>query len=357
MNTPKQTLETMQTETLITPKEHDFTPPPVQMIQMITGFWTSCCIYAAAKLNIADMLAAGPKTLNDLAEKTSTHAPSLYRLMRALCSVGIFMENEKGEFEINALGSTLQSDIPGSMKSMAIAQLGDHFSAWGNLLHSIKTGDIAFDNLHGMTIWKYYETNPEDGANFAKAMSGLTQGVIMNILPNYDFSSSKTIVDIGGGNGALLCAVLNTNPTAKGIVFDEAYIQGQANANIKELGMQERCEFNPGSFFDSIPTGGDLYMMKMILHDWTDAQSKQILDNTYKSMKSGNKLLIIESVISERNIPHPGKLMDINMLAMTGGRERTGKEWKSLIENSGFKLNQIIPTFSPMFSIIEVEKE
>src|SRR5438477_1664490 len=209
-------------------------PPPVQMMQMITGFWTSCCIYSAAKLNIADHLKERSKTAEQLAEATHSDAASLYRILRALSGVGVFSENDEHQFELTPLGETLQSDVPGSMKAMAIAQLGDHFNAWGNLIYSIKTGNTAFDNVEGMSVWKYYETHPEEGMNFMKAMSGVTGAAIMNVLPCYDFSGFKMIVDVGRGKGALLMGVLHAAPQAKGIVFDEEYVVEETKKNLKE---------------------------------------------------------------------------------------------------------------------------
>ena len=331
-------------------------PPPAQMMQMITGFWTSCCIYTAAKLNIADLLNDKTQTAEHLAEATHTHAPSLYRLLRALASVGIFSENEKGEFSNTVLSSTLREDVPGSMKAMAIAQLGDHYNAWGNLTYSVKTGATAFDFVEKMPIWKYYETHPEEGSNFMKAMTGLTGAVIVNVLPAYDFSSFKSIVDIGGGNGALMMGVLNVAPNAKGIVFDEAYVVHETEKLIAAKELNNRCSTVEGSFFEFIPKGADCYLMKHILHDWDDDKSLQILRNCCAAMNPGSRLLILESVIPPANIPHPGKFMDINMLTMTGGKERTEPEFKQLVELAGLKLNRVIPTHSPMFSILEAIK-
>jgi len=332
-------------------------PPPIQMMQLITGFWTSCCIYAAAKLNIADLLNDGPQTANQLAEAAHCDAASLYRVLRALSSVGVFSENNEHQFQLNPLGSTLKSDVPGSMRAMTIAQLGDHYNAWGNLVYSIKTGNTAFDKVEGMSVWKYYETNPDEGVNFMKAMSGVTGAVVMNVLPLYDFSGFETIVDIGGGNGAMLMAVLNTAPQTKGIVFDEEYVVEETKKVLKEKGFDKRCSIEAGSFFNFIPKGADAYLMKMILHDWNDDQCLQILNNCSNVMKPGSKLLVIEAVIPESNDPHPGKFMDINMLAMTGGKERTEKEFDSLFANAGLKLSKVIPTHSPMFSILEVLKK
>ncbi|WP_026770444.1 methyltransferase [Asinibacterium sp. OR53] len=332
-------------------------PPPAQMMQLITGFWTSCCVYSAAKLNIADHLKDKPQTAHQLAEATHSDAPSLYRVLRALSSVGVFKENEDHQFELTSLGNTLQTDAPGSMKAMAIAQLGDHYNAWGNLVYSIKTGHIAFDNIEGMSVWKYYEMHPEEGVNFIKAMSGLTGAVIQHVLPEYDFTSFNTIVDVGGGNGALLVAVLDKAPQAKGIVFDEEYVVAETKKLIAKKGFSSRCETAAGSFFEFIPENADAYLMKMVLHDWNDEQCLQILNNCNKAMKAGSKLLVLDSVIPEGNEPHPGKFMDINMLAMTGGRERTEKEFASLFSNAGLKLARVIPTHSPMFSIVEAIKE
>lgn len=343
--------------TKATEMNNQLPPPPAQMMQMITGFWTSCCIYTAAKLNIADHLKDGPQTANQLAESTHSHAPSLHRVLRALSSVGVFKENDQQQYELTPLGNTLQADVPGSMKAMAIAQLGDHFNAWGNLVYSVKTGKISFDNIEGMSVWKYYETHPDEGVNFMKAMSGLTGAVIMNVLPEYDFTAFKTIIDVGGGNGALLMAVLDKAPNAKGIVFDEEYVVAETKKILAQKGYTNRCETAAGSFFDFIPANADAYIMKMVLHDWNDEQSLQILKNFNKAMKQGSKLLVLESVIPEGNEPHPGKFMDINMLAMTGGMERTEKEFASLFAKAGLKLSRVIHTHTPLFSIVEAIKE
>ena len=331
-------------------------PPPAQMMHKITGFWTSCCIYAAVKLNIADMLATKPQTAEQLAETTNTHAPSLYRVLRALAGEGIFNENENGEFSNTSLGETLLDNVPGSMKAMALTQLGDHFGAWGNLEYSVKTGGIAFDNVEGMSVWKYYEENPEDGMNFMKAMTGLTAGAIKNIVPAYDFTQFKTIVDVGGGNGALLIAVLNAAPEAKGIVYDQEYVVNETNKIIESNGLSEQCSVEAGSFFDSVPPNADAYLMKSVLHDWEDEKCIDILKNCNEAMTLESKLLILESVIPGANIPHPGKFIDINMLVMTGGKERTEKEFATLLQQAGLKLTQVIRTNSPMISIVEAVK-
>ncbi|MBL0137191.1 MAG: methyltransferase [Bacteroidetes bacterium] len=330
--------------------------PSTQMMQMITGFWTSCCIYNAAKLNVADLLHKDAMSCEQLAESTRTNASSLYRMMRALASVGIFSENEKGEFANTTLSETLRSDLPGSMKAMAIAQLGDHYPAWGNLLYSLKTGNTAFEKVEGMNVWKYYETHPEEGLNFMKAMTGSTNAAIQNVIPMYDFSSAKTIVDIGGGNGVFLMAILDKAPQATGIVFDEEYVVDETIKTIEERGFSKKCSVSAGNFFEAVTEGADIYLMKHVLHDWNDEQSVQILRNCSEAMHSGSKMLVIEAVIPTGNTRHPGKFMDINMMAMTGGKERTEAEYASIFEQSGLKLARVIHTNSPTLSILEVTK-
>ncbi len=336
--------------------EKQMPPPPAQMMQKITGFWIACSVYTACKLNIGDLLAKNPQTAEQLAEQTNTHAPSLYRLLRALASDGIFSEDENGVFSNTPLGDILQDDVPGSMKAMIVAELGDHFKAWGNLEYSIKTGGIAFDHVEGKTVWEYYEQNEEDGLNFMKAMSGLTGAVIKHVLPVYNFSQFKSMVDIGGGNGALMMALLDASPDATGIVFDEEYVVNETQKIISDKGYGHRCTAQSGNFFESVPENADVYTMKFILHDWNDDKSGQILANISRAMNAESKLLIFDAVISGANLPHPGKFLDLNMLAMTGGKERTEAEFAVLLEQSGLKITQVIPTHTPMFSIIEAIK-
>jgi len=328
-------------------------PPPAQMMQMITGFWVSCCVYTAARLNLAHYLGETPMSAEELAAATESHAPSMFRLLRALASVGVFSRNAEGKFELTPLGDTLRPSVPGSMRAMAIAQLGDHYRAWGELQHSVKTGGVAFDHVEGMPVWRYYETHPEDGLNFMQAMTGLTQGAIMNIVPAYDFSRFGVIVDVGGGNGALLTAVLGAAPQARGIVFDEDYVVKETARCLAQAGLNGRCGVAAGSFFDDPVPEADAYLLKMILHDWDDEKSVDILKNIARSMRPGGRVLVMESVIPESDQPHPGKFMDINMLAMTGGRERTEAEFAELFRRGGLKLSRVVHTHSPLFSVVE----
>lgn len=332
-------------------------PPQVAMLQMISGFWISRAIYIAAKLGIADHLRDGPRTIDELAAATGTHAPSLYRVMRALASVGVFTEAGKVGFTLTPVAETLRTDAPGSLRAFATVELGEeHYPAWGELLHSVKTGEIAFDRAFGMPVWEFFEQNPENAKTFNDAMTGMTLAVNDAVLSCYDFSSISKIVDIGGGHGSLIASILKANPQMRGVLFDAPPVIEGARRRIREEGIAERCEAIAGNFFESVPGGGDAYIHKWIIHDWDDEQSVTILKNCRRAMAENGRLLLVEAVVPHGSEPHFSKFIDLNMLVMTGGRERTEDEYRTLFEASGFRLTRIIPTESPM-SIIEGERE
>jgi ubiquinone/menaquinone biosynthesis C-methylase UbiE len=331
-------------------------PPSVGMLQMISGFWISRAIYVAAKLGIADQLRDGPKTVDELAAATATHAPSLYRVLRALASVGVFTEVKKRGFALTPLADTLRTDAPGSLRAFATVELGEeHYPAWGELLHSVRTGEIAFDRAFGMPVWKFFEQNPGNAKTFNDAMTGFTLAVNDAVLSSYDFSSISKIVDVGGGHGSLIASILKANPKMRGVLFDAPPVIEGARHRLKDEGLAERCEATAGDFFDSVPSGGDAYIVKWIIHDWDDEQSVSILKNCHRAMAENGRLLLVEAVVPDGSEPHFSKYMDLNMLIMTGGRERTEDEYRTLLEASGFKLTRIVPTKSPM-SIIEGER-
>jgi ubiquinone/menaquinone biosynthesis C-methylase UbiE len=330
--------------------------PSVGMLQMISGFWISRAIYIAAKLGIADHLCDGPKAVDTLAAATGTHAASLYRVLRALASVGVFSEGQKRRFALTPLAETLRTDAPGSLRAFATVELGEeHYPAWGELLHSVKTGEIAFDRAFGMPVWKFFEQNPDNAKTFNDAMTGFTLAVNDAVLSSYDFSSISKIVDVGGGHGSLIASILKANPQMKGVLFDAPPVIEGARHRIADEGIAERCEAVAGDFFDAVPSGGDAYIVKWIIHDWDDERSVTILKNCHRAMAENGRLLLVEAVVPDGSEPHFSKYMDLNMLIMTGGRERTEDEYRTLLEASGFKLTRIVPTNSPM-SIIEGER-
>ncbi len=330
-------------------------PPSVAMLQMISGFWISRAIYIVAKLGLADHLRDGHKTADQLASVTGTHAPSLYRVLRALASVGVLAEDAKG-FGLTPLSETLCTDVPGSLRAFATVELGEeHYPAWGELLHSVKTGEIAFDRAFGMPVWKFFEQNAENAKTFNDAMTGLTLAVNDAVLSRYDFSSIRKIVDVGGGHGSLIASILKANPRMKGVLFDAPSVAKGAQSRIEGEGIADRCEIVGGDFFQLVTGGGDAYILKWIIHDWDDERSITILRNCHRAMTDDGKLLLVEAVVPRGSEPHFSKFIDLNMLVMTGGRERTEDEYRQLLEAAGFKLTRILPTEAPM-SVIESER-
>jgi ubiquinone/menaquinone biosynthesis C-methylase UbiE len=332
------------------------TTPQQAMQQMIIGFWISRAIYGAAKFGLPDLLKDQPRTVEELAAASKTHAGSLYRLLRALASVGIFAEDGDGRFRSTPLAATLESDAPGSLRYFAMAELGqEHYSAWEEFPYSVQTGEIAFTRRFGKEVWNYYAERPDHAEVFNNAMTKMTQLVNESVLMSYPFSRFRRVVDVGGGHGELLISILKTSPDARGVLFDSPQVITGAK-RIAESGLTARCELVGGNFFHSVPPDGDAYLLKWIIHDWNDEQCVTILKNIRRSIASNGVVLIVDSVIPKGNEPFFGKLMDLNMLVMTGGRERTEEEFKQLLAAGGFRLLRIVPTVSG-FSVIEAASE
>lgn len=330
-----------------------FTTPPEALLQMITSSWVSQAIYVAAVLGIADLLKDDPKNSSELAKATGTHARSLYRVMRALASVGIFAEIEDGRFELTPLAAYLQTDVPGSIHAIAI-MLGEswHWQPWGNILHTLKTGNTAFKHVHGMKLFEYLTKNVEAAQIFNEAMTGTTAPFNATITADYDFSSIGKIVEVGGGHGSLIASILKVYPTMQGILFDLPPVVIGAKHSIEAEGLAERCEIVGGDFFESVPSGGNAYILKNIIHDWDDTHAVAILKNCHRAIVENGKLLLVEALIPPRNEPSFGKFLDLEMLVMAGGCERTEAEYRVLFEAAGFHLTKVITTRS-FLSVIE----
>ena len=329
-------------------------PAAVQMLQIISGFWISRAVYVIAKLGIPDLLKSGPKTAEELANATKMHAPSLYRVLRALASVGV-VSSQGEQFALTPLSETLVTDAPGSLRWFTVSELGqEHYPAWGNLMQSVKTGDIAFDQFFGVDIWTYFQQNPEDAAVFNDSMTGVTAAANEEIMTKYDFSGFKKVVDIGGGHGGLITSILKKNSHVRGVLFDAPQVIEGARPKIEAAGLADRCETVSGDFFKSVPAGGDAYVMKWIIHDWDDQKAITILRNCRNEMRPNGKLILVDCVVPETNEPHFSKFIDLNMLVMTGGKERTKEEFEQLLADAGFKLLRVIPTDVPT-SIVEAE--
>jgi hypothetical protein len=318
-------------------------PPQAVIMQMAMGFIVSQALAVAARLRIADLLKDGAKSTKELAEATETHEPSLYRLLRALSSVGI-LRKDGDNFSNTALGEFLRSDHPASLRA-GLHMMGDpeHWNPHGNMQQSVKTGEIAFDYTFGMPVFPYFMQNQSAAAVFDESMTSFSAAVAEAVSSNYDFSNAKTIADIAGGHGVLLAKVLQKNPQAKGVLFEQPHV---LEGNILEQeGVADRTALVTGDFFKEIPVVADIYLMKFIIHDWNDEQSIAILSNLAKSAPKGSKVLLIETVVEDdNNTPSISKIMDLNMLVMTGGKERTPSEYAALLEKTGFRLEKVYPT-------------
>jgi len=335
----------------VSPKiEQPQMPPAAVMMQMTMGFIVSQAISVAAKLYLADHLADGGKTLPELAGLTATHEPSLYRLLRGLTSVGVFQKETDGRYANSPLSEVLRSDNPNSLRAAAHMICDrEHWHSHGNLLQSVKTGETAFDFTFGKPVFPYFADNPAVAKIFDDAMTSFSAPIAEAVAATYDFSEAETIADIAGGHGLLLATILGANPQAKGILFDQPQVVEGAGKVLEGEGVAERVETVAGNFFEAIPVEADLYLMKFIIHDWNDEQSVRILSNLAASAKPGAKLLLVETVVEEDDaVPSMSKVMDLNMLAMTGGKERTAKEYAALFEKTGFRLTRVIATPSPM---------
>lgn len=328
-------------------------PPQLAMLQMASGYWVSQSIYVAAKLGIADLLKDSPKSCDELATATGTNARSLYRLLRALASLGVFAEIQPHHFTLTPVAACLQTDIPGSLRAFVIMLGEEHYRAWGNLRHGVQTGGSPFEQVYGMNVFDYYAQNLEEAKIFDEAMTNFSSLESAAIATSYDFSSIQTLVDVAGGQGLLIASILKSNPTMKGILFDIPYVIESAKPFLEAEGVLERCQLAAGNFFESVPEGGDAYILKHIIHDWDDERAIAILKQCHKVMPANGKVLVAEQVIPTGNEPFMGKLLDLNMLVMApGGCERTQAEYTALFETAGFKLTRIVPTQEEV-SIIE----
>ncbi|ASE61433.1 hypothetical protein EG352_04610 [Chryseobacterium indologenes] len=329
----------------------------LKMYELLAGIWIAGCMHTASELNIADHLAGGPKTIASLAQELNVLEGQLYRIMRALSSVGIFEELENRTFLLNDFGAALQTDVPGTLKDFVLANMRESLTVFRELTYNVQTGKVPFEYVHGMNLWEYYKKYPELGANFGRGMTGLSGVVLEKIINVYDFSSYKKIVDIGGGNGSMMFSILNATPGPSGIVFDAGDVVRKTTELIPE-NLKERCTVSEGSFFEKVPDNADLYTMKWILHDWNDEECIAILKVCFRAMNKGSRLLIIDAVIPDdsQNQPHIGKLQDIVMMACLSGKERTLNDFKSLIKDAGLQFNRIIQIGTDLSSIIECEK-
>jgi hypothetical protein len=327
-----------------------------QLRELIAGYRVAMMVGVVAELGVPDILHRGPKTAEDLALETKTHGPSLYRVLRILASYGVFEEDGSQRFRQTAMSELLRTDAPGSQRDLARNVVRE--MTWrsnGQMLQVVRTGKTGMQLAFGMELWDYLSKHPSDEKAFNERMSSNTRRESTGIARTYDFSKAASIVDLGGGEGVLLEEILAHHRNARGVLFEQNSVIEAAKRTLSGDAAR-RIEFVTGDFFKAIPQGRDVYILKNIIHDWDDARSVALLEVCQKAMKANSRLLIIEGVVPAGNVPSPAKIMDINMLVVTGGRERTEAEHRALLTKAGLRLTRVIPV-SPYASIVEAVRE
>ncbi len=328
-------------------------PPPAAMMEMIINAWAAQAITAAAELGIADALAKQPMNADELATAVDADADTVSRLMRGLISRGVFRRRRDGRYDLTPLGDTLRSDSDVSLRAFArflgSPQDREH---WSHITDSIRTGRAAVPELRGKSYFEYLAEQPELDEIFNDAMTDISELAIPPVIAAYDFSRYSTIVDVAGGHGRLLAAVLNATPQARGILFDQPHVIAGASPLLEEHRVADRVKLVEGSFFESVADGGDAYVLKHIIHDWPDDEAVQILANIRKAAGAGKHVLIVEFVIPRHDREFPGHWMDLGMLVAAGARERTAGQYGRLLSRAGFRLTRVVQTASPI-SVVE----
>ncbi|WP_327637274.1 acetylserotonin O-methyltransferase [Kribbella sp. NBC_00482] len=319
-----------------------------ELHRLTSGYQVSQAVHVAARLGISDVLAEGPKSLAQLVESTGTDAGALARLMHALAALGLYAV-DNGEYTNTELGAALRTDVPRSVAGWArFIGKDSHWQAYAGLEDSIRTGETAFPAVHGEPVWEYRAKRPEEQAAFDAAMTSMSETQADAVVDAYDFSRFETLVDVGGGRGRLLTGVLSRYPSVRGVLFDQPDVVAGAHDLLSAAGLSDRCLVVGGNFFDSVPEG-DAHLLKAVIHDWADAESIEILRSCRKSMPAHGRLLLVEQLLDESPDPVRTAFSDLNMLVMTGGRERTTDEYRALLAAADLDLVTAVPTAGPAF--------
>jgi hypothetical protein len=330
-------------------------PPQVAIFGMINGMWASQIASALAQLAVPDAIAAGTSGVEALAAQSGADASALYRLLRAAATLGLVQETGSRTFALTPLGEVLRNGVPGSMRDILIAETAPgHWLPWGKLADAVRSGKPTTEATLGMNGWDYYAANPEEGQCFARGMGNLSAVAVEQVAAVYNVGDARTVVDVGGSEGVLLRGLLRGAPDAEGVLFDRpeiiAYAEGQPNE-----AFAGRIRFVGGDFFKEVPAGGDLYLLKHILHDWSDAECAAIIRNVHRAAKDGSRLVLVEFLLPDDGQPSPVTFMDINMMVMVGGRERTSAEFRALLKENGYEVERILST-AGMFNVIEARR-
>lgn len=342
--------------TLAPPAVPQEPPPHVTLIQMATAAWVSRLVYAATRLDLADHLAPGPRSAEDLAGPLGLHAPSLHRFMRCLASLGVLAEQAGQRFALTALGEALKTGAPGSARATILTTGSPWFAgAFDDIVYSLQTGRTAFEKAQGAPVFEYLGRHPDEASLFSETMVGFHGREPPAVAEAYDFSAFGTVVDVGGATGNLIAAILARHEGPRGILFDRPHVVADAPALLAERRVQARVAIEAGDFFETVPTGGDAYVLSHVIHDWSEEQCLTILGHVREAMQPDGRLLLVEMVLPAGDTPHPGKVLDMVMLVLPGGQERTEEEYRQLLAKTGFRLTRVIPTSSDV-SIVEAVK-
>lgn len=334
---------------------HDV-PSSATMIGLITGYWISQAVGVVARLGVADQLRDGPRRSDDLAQMVGADAQALYRVLRLVASLGVFTEVAPGVFGLTPLGATLTTDAPDSVRNLAIAETSlGRWLPWGRLEECVRSGQSMAPEALGMGIFDWYAQNPDEAGVFHAALDEISVSIASELVRVYDLSGMRTVVDIGGGQGSLLATVLDANPHARGVLFDLPNVIDIAGDAIAGHEFGDRCDLVSGDFFTAVPAGGDLHLLKQIVHDWDDERATRLLTNCHQALNPDGTLLLIEMVVPTDNRPSLVQAMDLNMLVLLGGRERTEDEYRALLGATGFRLERVIPT-QTLFSLLEAKR-
>lgn len=323
---------------------------------LISGFRATQMVRAVTELGVPDLVAGGPQSADELASLSGVHSDPLRRTLRALVTLGVFVETSDGRFGPTSVSEQLR-DLPGSLRGMALALPDESYSAFAELMYTLKTGEPAFDSVFGMSRWEHLAKHPDKAALFNKFMQAGTEAVMAALVSAYDFSGASNVVDVGGGRGTLLAAILRANLNLRGTLFDLDSGLAGADVYLEGQGVRDRSEIAIGSFFDGVPSGRDVYVLKYIVHDWDDDKAAAILTVCHRAMKDGAKLLLVERILPRRAEDNPSHrqtyLADIQMMVLLGGRERTEEEFRVLLERARLRLTRVIETDSPPLQIVE----
>jgi C-methyltransferase len=327
------------------------------LFQMVIGKWISQAVGTVVEIGVPDQLAKEARHCRDLAREAGVSEDGLYRLLRALASVGVFAEGTDRRFRLTAMGRLLRSDHPESLAGYARFTAHDMtWRPWGLLSYSVKTGMPAFDHVFNASVFEHFSRNPEVAAVFDDAMTSISAMEARATSDAYDFQGVKTLMDVAGGHGLLLATVLRRHKRMRGVLFDLPHVAANATATFTRSGISGRVRIESGDFFKELPSGADAIIMKHILHDWDDDSATRILQACHRALDTRGKVLIVDPVVPSSNVPHYGKLLDLEMLVLTPrGRERTKSEFAKLLRGAGFRLSGIIPTEGPL-SIVEAKK-